>query len=76
MKNKIIQHFFAKDKGGEFKMALGILSIFMMSLFVLSFIFVWFMWTTKRQKLQQTMMLAKVLLTVSILLGLLEIVFL
>lgn len=66
MKNKIIQHFFAKDKGGEFKMALGILSIFMMSLFVLSFIFVWFMWTTKRQKLQQTMIYASFLLSLYI----------
>ena len=68
MKNKIIQDFFAKDKGGEFKMALGILSIFMMSLFVLSFIFVWFMWTTKRQKLQQIMIYASFLLSLSIVL--------
>lgn len=47
-------------------MALGILSIIMISLLVLSLIFVWVMWTTKRQDLQQTMVYACFLISLLI----------
>lgn len=53
-------------RGGDVKMALGILFIFMVFLFVLSFIAVILMWITKREKLQQIMIYTCFLLSLYI----------